>query len=304
MIITMLQLLFGFLSGILTGAAIQRLTLRCNGIEVGMRMKVLTALAVVYGFRACECTTGVRILFCVGAVVGSALQPVGLTGGIACGKSSVASMFGQDASIAVIDVDGIAHQILEPGVGEAYVHIVKEFGSLDIFEGKVKHDGKNPRIHRRKLGEVIFSDSVKRRKLNSITHPIITKIMLIQMILLKIKGTHVVIVDIPLLFEGRLQWLFGLIITVACSPEIQLRRLRMRNKDLSEEQCKDRIASQMSIDLKCKQSNIVLGNNGTFEDLEKNAIAVKNSLLRKHGRFSLAQLIFFVGVCEKVFDLF
>ena len=290
-------------------------------------------------YTLCSCT--LKIFFLVAGIhIGSALQPIGLTGGIACGKSSVASLLllerpasssssqisagssstrtcaCNDPNIAVIDVDGIAHGILDAdNHAGAYWKIVKEFGSdYDIFEDvdvigggaetaeasvrmtdnerslssstantpictKNKSNTKRP-IDRKKLGQVIFGDATKRRTLNRITHPLITRLMLWEMIKMKVAALskRAVVVDIPLLFEGRLQQLFGFVVVVACSPENQYSRLRERNPDLSEKECRERIASQIPVSYKVDHADYVLLNDGSgMDQLEKSVhdLAVK-----------------------------
>lgn len=240
-----------------------------------------------------------QLCLCLGICFGISLQPVGLTGGIACGKSSVAKRLKSNTDCAVIDVDAIAHSILDSDTGEAYAMIVKEFGKYDIFEGNTK------KIHRRKLGEVIFPDPEKRRKLNSITHPIITRIMIKEMILKKCWSRYpIVVVDIPLLFEGRLQWLFGLIIVVACSPDVQLKRLSTRNTDLTEQQCRDRISSQIPISKKVEQAHFVIHNNGTEEGLDENVRLTIRSVRNLYGQFSLLHWISLGRVLMMFFENF
>ena len=155
---------------------------------------------------------------------------------------------------------------------------------------------RRPLIDRRKLGDVVFKDKNKRRKLNSITHPKIIKIMikrilyeglnLNRFVILtnnskkkrKKVRRRVVCIDIPLLFEGGLpmKLLFGsAIIVVSCNPTLQLQRLQNRNTDLTLDQCKERIASQIPIDEKAKLAQFVIMNNGSFKSLKNEVEEVK-----------------------------
>eukprot|EP01083_Nonionella_stella_P154077 495973_1 len=255
--------------------------------------------------------------FYVGAMFGIASQPVGLTGGIACGKSTVSSMLRSQSTkytmkkdaFAIVDVDAIAHDILIPGkMGSdcGYGRVVKAFDGADIFmkaeeketksEEKAKKkdshtiddtkdddgDGRPP-IDRRKLGDIIFRDTKKRRALNGITHPLISKIMVKQMIRENLfpssDNTSTVAVDIPLLFEVGLamRMIFPIKIVVACDEGVQLERLMERNKDLTKEQCENRIQSQIPISKKVQMGDITIWNNGSMDDLKKDVERAKGS---------------------------
>jgi dephospho-CoA kinase len=252
------------------------------------------------------------LLFIAGATLGSALQPVGLTGGIACGKSTVSQMLrdpdpdsdpsgkrkNRAAAFSIVDVDAIAHDILVPGKmgGDCgYRRVVNAFSGHDIFV-KSDADAEQPQIDRRKLGDIIFKDSSKRRLLNKITHPLITKIMMKQIVrkglFPKSKNASIVCVDIPLLFEGGLimKLFFGIKIVVGCDQNIQLARLVARNKDLTQEQCKDRIQSQIPVDRKAKMADIVIWNNGTKEDLLRQVESAQKEVMYRTHAFGFVTL--------------
>lgn len=263
-------------------------------------------------------------LFFFAAKLGSTLQPVGLTGGIACGKSTVANILkkGSDAtetnygaSFVIIDVDAIAHNILEPltvtsssnTTESAYFRILNAFQGYDILQEPSPTESKNLplKIDRRKLGSVIFKQPQQRRKLNQITHPLISKIMLKRIVKEGLfptsKRIKVVAVDIPLLFEVGfvMKLLFGIKIVVACHPEIQLQRLIHRNDDLSKEECRDRIQSQMPIDKKVRMADIVIWNNGTFQDLVCNVEDARRQVIaRKQAIWGLyvSTSILWIGI--------
>ncbi len=259
-------------------------------------------ITVILGLRC--------MLFALGAKLGTALQPVGLTGGIACGKSTVSTLLrdpskkGRNDAFAVVDVDAIAHDILVPGkMGSdcGYRRVVKVFSSNDIFISK--SDSKDPLIDRRKLGDIIFRDASKRRILNGITHPLISKIMLKQIIFESIapssRETSVVSVDIPLLYEVGLQMrlLFGIKIVVACDESIQLERLMARNKDLTREQCVGRIQSQIPIYKKAEMADIVIWNNGTRKDLVLQVEKARREVLNRSHAFGGITLPKFILAC-------
>lgn len=153
--------------------------------------------------------------------LGSALQPIGLTGSIATGKSTVSNLLRSTYNQPIVDVDKIAHSILLPSHPlKAYSQIVKAFGST------ILNDDSSRTINRTALGAVIFSDAGKRRVLNKITHPKIRRCMISQIIYNKIvKNERQVWVDVPLLFESPgLRYMFGLIVVVSTEPELQRKR--------------------------------------------------------------------------------
>eukprot|EP00520_Triparma_pacifica_P004602 CAMPEP_0118639542 /NCGR_PEP_ID=MMETSP0785-20121206/4277_1 /TAXON_ID=91992 /ORGANISM="Bolidomonas pacifica, Strain CCMP 1866" /LENGTH=267 /DNA_ID=CAMNT_0006530873 /DNA_START=405 /DNA_END=1208 /DNA_ORIENTATION=+ len=198
--------------------------------------------------------------------IGSSLQPVGITGSISTGKSTVSRSLSLNHSQHVVDVDAIAHEILKPEHPDtAYDDIVGCFGEGVLCEG----EGRKRMINRTKLGEVIFKDYNMRRKLNRITHPRIRRCMFISMMRPRILGfRRMVFVDVPLLFESKgLRYLFGSIVVVNTTKELQFSRLVKRNPELTSEQCRDRINSQMSLDYKVSRATVVINNDGSEEDL-------------------------------------
>ncbi|KEZ51261.1 MULTISPECIES: dephospho-CoA kinase [Metabacillus] len=183
---------------------------------------------------------------------------IGLTGGIASGKSTVSNMF-KEANIPVIDADIIARQVVEQGA-PAYRLIAEAFGS-----GILQEDGS---IDREKLGSIIFQNANEREKLNSIVHPAVRKEMLRQKEEAEASGEAAVVLDIPLLFESKLTHLADVTLVVYVNPDVQLSRL-MRRNGLSEEDAKWRIASQLPLNEKKDQADEVIDNNGTIEETKK-----------------------------------
>ena len=161
---------------------------------------------------------------------------LGITGGIASGKSSV-STFIKELGFPIIDADLVAREVVEPGE-EAYYEIVKVFG-----EGILLSDGS---INRTKLGDVIFHNEEKRLKLNSIVHPAVRKRMRELAEKAFQDGAKTVFMDIPLLFESKLTFMVEKTLLVYVDEEVQLSRLMNRN-NLSEENARARIASQMPL---------------------------------------------------------
>lgn len=206
---------------------------------------------------------------------------IGLTGGIATGKSTVSSAL-KSFGFEVIDGDQIAREIVEPG-NRAYNKIKRVFGPEVINE-----DG---RLNREKIGQIIFNDHVKRKLLNSITHPEIYKTIAWRCLLCLWRRDNLVVLDLPLLFEtGIVVRLLDHIIVVKCSPDQQLDRLMARN-NYSEDEAQSRIGSQMDLEEKCRLASFVVDNSGTRAetDLQVKLLVEK---LRKEAKSSNRYLIF------------
>ena len=180
---------------------------------------------------------------------------IGLTGGIASGKSTVSQMF-RELSIPVIDADIIAREVVEQGK-EAYKEIVEVFG-----EDVLQVDGE---LDRQRLGSIVFHNEEKRLQLNKIVHPAVRKEMNAQKDMYIKEGVQAVVLDIPLLFEGKLTALVDRIVVVAVSPSMQLERLMKRN-GFTEEDAKARIDSQMPLAEKVTLANKVIYNDGTIAE--------------------------------------
>ena len=194
---------------------------------------------------------------------------VGLTGGIACGKSTVAQMF-KEHGAHLIDFDRIAHHVQEPGK-QAYKEVVHLFGN------EILHPDK--KIDRVKLGNIVFGDKKKIVELNNIVHPLVYQEWHIRLDIIRTKEEHAIVLsDVPLLFEGKMQHLFDLTILVLIPPEEQVRRLRMRNK-MSKEDAEKRLESQMPIGEKIKLADIVIDNEGSISDTKKKVKQIWEKLL-------------------------
>lgn len=183
---------------------------------------------------------------------------VGLTGGIATGKST-ASRTLKKLGVPVVDADLIARQVVEPGK-PAYEAIVRTFGDDLILE-----DGQ---LDRPKLGRRIFGDEAARAKLNRITHPAVQRAMLWEVLSFWIRGHGMCVLDVPLLFEGGLDRACGTVVVVACDDAMQMQRLRARDAHLTQEDAEQRVKSQMAMQRKRQLADVVLENAGTVEELE------------------------------------
>ncbi|MBD8026255.1 dephospho-CoA kinase [Ureibacillus sp. Re31] len=180
---------------------------------------------------------------------------IGLTGSIASGKSTVANML-KDYGLPIVDADLVARIVVEPGT-PTLQKIVEAFGEVALTE-----DGA---MNRQKIGEIIFNDEEKRKQLNSIIHPAIRQEMLRQRDEHVAKGAQTVIMDIPLLFESKLQHFVDKILVVSVTEETQLKRLMERNQ-LSEQEATARISSQLPLSIKEQGADAVINNNGTIEE--------------------------------------
>ncbi|WP_214810620.1 MULTISPECIES: dephospho-CoA kinase [unclassified Exiguobacterium] len=179
---------------------------------------------------------------------------IGLTGGIATGKSTVATYL-QTNGIPVIDADLIAREVMEPD-GLAYQDVKAAFP--EAFEEGI--------LIRAKLGEIIFHDSEKRNLLNELMHPKIRQQMLARADELEQQEESLVVFDIPLLLEGDWKQLVDQVVVVYCNAYLQLDRLMERNQ-MSREEAQSRVQSQLDIEQKRLLADYVLVNEGTVEAL-------------------------------------
>lgn len=183
---------------------------------------------------------------------------IGLTGSIASGKSTVAKML-EEMNFPIVDADQVARVVVEPGK-QALQEIIEQFGEDILLE-----DGQ---LNRQKLGSIIFHDPSKRTVLNNIMHPAIRKEMLAQRDYWVEQGAEVVVMDIPLLFESKLQHFVEKILVVSVKEDTQLTRLMERNQ-LSEEDAKARISSQLPLSVKEAGADAVIYNNDSVEKTQE-----------------------------------
>ncbi|KAK1560087.1 hypothetical protein Q3G72_021956 [Acer saccharum] len=186
------------------------------------------------------------------------MRIVGLTGGISSGKSTVANLFKAN-EIPVVDADLVARDVLKRGTG-GWKKVVTTFGE-DILLA-------NGEVDRPKLGQIVFSDPDKRQLLNRLLAPYISTGIFMEILKLWIKGCKVIVLDVPLLFEAKMDKWTKPIIVVWVDPEIQLQRLMARDRT-SEEDAKNRINAQMPLDIKRTKADIVIDNNGSLDDLNE-----------------------------------
>ncbi|KAF8055860.1 dephospho-CoA kinase-domain-containing protein [Lyophyllum atratum] len=197
---------------------------------------------------------------------------IGLTGGIATGKSTVSRIL-KDKKIPVVDADVLARQVVEPGT-TGLKKIVKEFGTEILLP-----DGT---LDRKKLGTVVFNDEEKRKKLNAIVHPAVRWAMFMKVIGLWVNSEKYCVLDVPLLIEGGLSKWVGKVVVVYCSPDLQLQRLMSRDGSTREE-ASSRLNSQLPIADKVAYADVVIDNSGTPQELKAQVDAFVEKLDKEMG---------------------
>lgn len=191
---------------------------------------------------------------------------VAIVGNIASGKSQVEKIL-LDFGYKVIDTDKIGHELLENDIN-TISEIKSVFADDDIFTDE--------KISRDKLGKVVFNNTSKKQKLESIMHrKIFDKV---EEFFIENSFEKVVFVAIPLLFETNQEKTFDKIIFISADEELRLKRLIQRN-NYSEEYAKQRINSQLVEQEKIKKSNFVIYNNSDLKTLKRNVEDVLSSLL-------------------------
>jgi dephospho-CoA kinase len=183
---------------------------------------------------------------------------VGLTGGIAAGKTTVASML-RERDVPVLDADPLGHALLEPGQA-TYGEVVAAFGK-DILDSYGN-------VNRAKLGALIFGDAEKRARLNQILHPRILGVVQKWFAALdEPDGPEFAVVEAALLVEANYTEKLDKLIVCWCRPEQQMERLLQRG--LSEPEAQQRVAAQMPLDEKRKKAQVVIDCSGSFEETER-----------------------------------
>ena len=183
---------------------------------------------------------------------------IGLTGGIATGKSTVSNYL-LSLGLAVIDADIISREVVEPG-GKGLLQLVQSFGSHLLQS--------NGQLDRAKLADLLFHDETIRRQVNDILHPLIYEAIFEQVADYRLKGEQAVFLDIPLLFEsGELEY-FDEIWLVYVPETVQLNRLMQRDH-LSKEYGQARLASQLAIESKKSLADVIIDNTGSIQETYK-----------------------------------
>ena len=191
---------------------------------------------------------------------------IGLTGSIACGKSTVSAYLRAQGFI-VADADALSHSLTAPG-GAALAAIRAAFGD-SVFDGDV--------LNRRALGSVVFSSPDKREALNAILHPMIISAIEDELTAHNAPDT-LVFGDIPLLYECSMAHMFDQVWVVSVPEDVQLDRIIMRD-GLTREEAQARIDSQMPLSKKRALADAVIDSSGTIENTRRQIDALIRTLL-------------------------
>jgi dephospho-CoA kinase len=186
----------------------------------------------------------------------SGMLRIGLTGGIATGKSYVVARL-RRRGIACLDADELAHGVMAPGT-EATAAIVERFGDVRDSEGAVD---------RHKLGPIVFSDAAARRDLEAIVHPAVYRAIAAGLRGFElIGGSPFAVVDVPLLYETGHAGEFDKVMATVCPAATQLARLAERG--LSPQAAADRLAAQLPAEEKARRADYVIRTDGTFGETD------------------------------------
>ena len=193
---------------------------------------------------------------------------VGLTGGIASGKSTVARMF-EELGCRVLDADSITRELFQAG------NVVNRAVAAAFGAQVLASDGS---IDRTVLGEMVFNNTALRQKLNSLVHPAIKQRQTEFLAQIETEDPHAIgIVEAALMIEVGTYRDYDKLIVVTCSPEVQRERLRERSR-LTAEQIESRIASQMPMEDKVKFADFVIENSGDLRATRRQVEAVCGKL--------------------------
>jgi len=194
---------------------------------------------------------------------------LGLTGGIASGKSAVAAML-RELGFSVLDADSLAHKLIEPGQ-PACEEVVREFGPA-ITDGQ-------GRVDRARLGALVFADRAKLDRLNAIVHPRVAKEVFRQFDEWGRNGTRdAAFVEAALLIESGIRKHLDGLVVAWCTPEQQLERLTARG--LSEDEARRRIAAQMPVEEKLRLATEKIDCSGALEQTRQQVAALAAKLFR------------------------
>ena len=192
---------------------------------------------------------------------------IGLTGGIASGKSTVSDMF-KHIDIPVIDADNISRKVVMKG-SPVISEIAINFGS-----GIINDDGS---LNRKELGNIVFDNKERLEKLNDIIQPAIRNEILNEISVFRDNGSKICVVDIPLLFEFNYENMFDYIIVVYVNYDMQTKRLMERDSITKDEAIK-RINSQISLEEKMKRADFLIDNCKTVTETKEQLMEILNKI--------------------------
>ncbi len=195
---------------------------------------------------------------------------VGLTGNIAAGKSTVARIW-RSLDGTVVDADVLSRQAVEPGT-PALARIAQEWGDAVMEAGGG--------LDRAALRRIVFADPSARERLEAIVHPAVAELREEAYRAAAERGEHVVVADIPLLFEAGLVDDFDAVVLVDAPEEVRLARL-VGDRGMDPEEARRMIAAQMPSELKRARADFVIANTGTLLELERRAREVWTELVRR-----------------------
>jgi dephospho-CoA kinase len=196
---------------------------------------------------------------------------IGLTGGIACGKSEAAAVLRAEG-VPVLDTDAVAHALLQPGHA-VFESVVAAFG-----RGYLTDAGD---IDRRKLGGFVFADDEARAKLNGIMHPEIYRVSAVWVSEQKARHAWVVVM-VPLLYETGAEKRFERVIVVAADEEIMMRRMSARG--WSHDEATARLRAQLPVAEKVCRADAVIWNNGDLAALKDEVLRIWRQLVLQAGK--------------------
>lgn len=183
---------------------------------------------------------------------------LGLTGGIASGKSTVSAML-RELDFPVLDADSMAHELIEPGC-RAYEEIVREFGASVLANDK--------KVDRSALAKIVFADPAKLQKLNAIVHPRVEEKIFSRLAELEREESHcAAFVEAALIIEAGLNKKLDGVVVVWCKPEQQIERLVARG--FSEEEAQRRIAAQLPVEEKMRQATETIDCSGPMAETQR-----------------------------------
>lgn len=185
------------------------------------------------------------------------MRVIGLTGGIACGKSTIARYLSRQGAV-VVDGDALSRDLTAPD-GIALPALRNAFG-----EGIFFPDGT---LNRKALGQLVFSDEVQRQRLDDIMQPLLRTLILRDLEAARQSGAALCVLDMPLLFEKNLDVLCDTVWCAWLPTDLQIQRLMARD-GLSQQEALARIASQMPTDEKAARSAVVIDTSGTIQYTE------------------------------------
>jgi dephospho-CoA kinase len=194
---------------------------------------------------------------------------VGLTGGIACGKSRVLAQFAA-RGLATLDLDRVAHEVVGPG-GAAHRDILAAFGA-EILDA-------NGGVDRKALGRIVFRDGAARDRLNAIVHPRVREAESRWASGEAARGARIAVTDAALLVESGLHLRFDRLVVVHCSADEQLRRLMSRD-GIDAEAARARISAQMPVGEKRRYAHVEIGTDGPTSETDRAALVAADELER------------------------